>query len=352
MTLFPQLTMNWGYSMSNLDISQMFVSVVTALNDASNLKKRLHTIVEIEAFLHERYSDYEIVVVVQNRVQTAAEALAALLRQTPCIRYIQLAGNVTQDVLWSAGLENAIGDFLVLYDLDMDPVPLISEAVELCKSGHDVVIGTCCQKLSPFYALFRGMASLFLKLADYHLPKHATTFRCLSRRAANAVMATGHFHQQFFMRIQKTGYAFKVLAYKPAVERMKTFRDGSSSLINLLVFNSLVPLRLMTGASVAGSLLAFLFALYSLGIKLFKHDVVEGWTSTTLLISLLFMIQFVILAFISEYLVRLLEEQDGKASYSIVFEKNSLIMINQDRINVYEESTSDDANLVQTGRNK
>ena len=64
------------------------------------------------------------------------------------------------------------------------------------------------------------------------------------------------------------------------------------------------------------------------------------------------MIQFVILAFISEYLVRLLEEQDGKASYSIVFEKNSLIMINQDRINVYEESTSDDANLVQTGRNK
>lgn len=338
--------------MSKFTLSQTFVSVVTIFDDDSNLKKRLHKIDSVEKYLSERYSDYEIVVVVQNRAQGIAREMEAQLKRTPCIRYIQLAGNVEQDVLWSSGLENAIGDFIVLLDLDIDPISLISESVELCKSGSDVIIGTCEHKESKPYALFRRMAGLLLRLADYHLPRHSTTFRCLSRRAANAVMQTGRFHQQFFMRIQKTGYVYKELAYTAESSSVRSFWSSTRTLLKLLVFNSVAPLRLMTGISFAGSLLAFLFALYSLVIQIFKHDVVEGWTSTTLLISLLFMILFVILAFISEYLVRLLEEQGNKASYSVVFEKNSLVMINQDRINVWEESTTDDANLVQTGRNK
>ena len=63
-------------------------------------------------------------------------------------------------------------------------------------------------------------------------------------------------------------------------------------------------------------------------------------------------IQFIILSFISEYLNRILEEQSNKTSYSIIFEKNSSVMIDLDRINVLELSTSPCENKVQTGRNK
>ena len=63
------------------------------------------------------------------------------------------------------------------------------------------------------------------------------------------------------------------------------------------------------------------------------------------------MLQFMILAFISEYMARLLDEQEHKAAYSIVFEKTSKAMINQDRINVWEDSTTNDQNLVATARN-
>lgn len=62
--------------------------------------------------------------------------------------------------------------------------------------------------------------------------------------------------------------------------------------------------------------------------------------------------QFLILSFISEYLNRILVEQSNSNGYSIVFEKNSKVMINLDRINVLEQSLSQTDNLVQTGRDR
>jgi hypothetical protein len=68
--------------------------------------------------------------------------------------------------------------------------------------------------------------------------------------------------------------------------------------------------------------------------------------------SLLFMLQFVMLAFFGEYLGRLLDDRSEQVDYSIVFEKNSAVMVNQDRVNVLSDSLIPYANKVQTGRNR
>ena len=59
-----------------------------------------------------------------------------------------------------------------------------------------------------------------------------------------------------------------------------------------------------------------------------------------------------ILAFITEYLGRILLEQSNATGYSIVYEKNSSVMVNLDRINVLENSENTKTNLVQTGRDR
>ncbi len=58
------------------------------------------------------------------------------------------------------------------------------------------------------------------------------------------------------------------------------------------------------------------------------------------------------LSFISQYITRLLRDINRKSDYAVVFEKNSKVMVNRDRINVLEEEESPDKNFVQTGRNK
>ena len=329
--------------------SQSFVSVITIANEFT--LNKLDRLADIQKELSSKYTDYEILVIAMRNVQGAITHCEDQIRQIPCIRILQLSSNVTTSVAMSCGLENAIGDFMVFFDLTTDPVELIEKAVVSCKSGTDVIVGTSKVKQSFVYSLFRPLAKYLLKLCDYHLPNNSTSFRCLSRRAANAVMSTGKFHHQFLMRIQKTGYEFKELNYEVIESKEKTFREGFYELLRLMVFNSSRPLRLMSILAFLGSFTALFFAIFALIINIVKNDVVPGWTSTLVIISLFSVIQFIILAFISEYLSRLLEEQSNSQSYAVVFEKNSKVMVDLDRLNVLDEADSNDENKVQTGRN-
>ena len=331
---------------------ESFVSVVTVINRFT--ADSLSRLSEIQSELDKNFSDYEIILVVQKSLQNVlSQKIEQILKDIPCVRYLQLSSDVNSDVIWSAGTENAIGDFIICFDLCNDPVSLIKESVELCRKGNDVVVGTTKQNHSLAYQIIRPICGWLLNLIDYHLPKDATTFRCLSRRALNSVLDTGKFYQQFFMQIQKSGYGQAELQYTALNNTDKRTVTGAvKSTLRLMVFNSTSPLRIMSLLGLTGSTLACLFSLYSIILNLFKNDVVEGWTSTVFIISLLASMQFVILSFIAEYLNRILLEQANANGYSIVFEKNSQVMINLDRINVLEQSTSQTDNLVQTGRDR
>jgi hypothetical protein len=329
-----------------------FISIV--LKTDYQFFKIKEKIEEIQPFLDTQYSDYEIVIIVQGPLSYGVTDSQTnfMLQNTPSIRLIQLAGRVHSDVAWAAGLENAIGDFVILFDHLTDPIYIISDIVEKCRSGYDVVVGVSEQPLTIFYKLFRFLSNRLLSAIDYHLPQSATELRCLSRRAVNSVTTRGSFHHQFFLRIQKTGYPACAFPYK--LQTLSPVRKSSflsfRHLIRLLVFNSSRPLRWMSALGLLGSFSAFTFAVYSLCINLVNGHVVEGWTTTILFMSLLFMFQFFMLAFFGEYLGRLLEDRNEQADYTVVFEKTSAVMVNQDRINVLNESLSTHPNFVQTGR--
>ena len=174
-----------------------------------------------------------------------------------------------------------------------------------------------------------------LKHIGYNLPRNATSLRCLSRRAVNAVTRTGRFHHQFYVRINNTGYPYGIYSYsQKRSEAKRTLVNGLSNGLHLMVFNSTKPLRWISGLGVIGSLMAFSFSLYSLVIHYFKETVIEGWTTMVLFTSLLFMIMFIILAFLGEYLSRLLDDRNEQSDYTVSFEKNSSVMLNEKRENV------------------
>ncbi len=288
--------------------------------------------------LNDRYSDYEIVIIGQGAIMDSAASrnIGDMLKTLPSVRYIQLVGTVSLDVAWAAGLENAIGDFVVLFEHATDPVSVVPEVVELCKSGYDVVVGTAVQRRTLAYRAFRYFADRLLRAIDYQLPKNATSLRCLSRRAVNAVTSTGRFHHQFYLRIQKTGYpsvAYNYQRNSPLTGEM-SLAQGVYRLVQLMVFNSLRPLRWMSVLGFLGGLASFILATYSVLIHLISNNVVPGWTTVILSMSMMFMFQFIMMAFFGEYLSRLLDDRSERGDYSIAFEKNSLVMLNQDRVNV------------------
>ena len=333
--------------------SESFVSVVVV--EEGPLAAAASMLQDIHGELDRHFSDYEVVVVGQGTMHPFTAQDHAVLEQIPSLRYIQLSSRVSPDVAWGAGLENAIGDFAVMFDSAATPVQAISETVALCKSGYDVVVGVAKQPRTPLYRILRPLVERLLHMIEYSLPRDATGLRCLSRRAVNSVSCTGRFHHQLAMRIQKTGYPQIAYNYTLRPERRSSaprssLWSGARALLQLMVFNSSRPLRWMSGLGFFGSCSAFLFGTYSLLVHLVKGHVVEGWTTTILFMSALFMMQFVMMAFFGEYLGRLLDRSE-QAEYSVVFEKNSSVMVNKDRLNVLSGAMTADPNLVQTGRN-
>ncbi len=332
---------------------ESFVSVVIVIDHAiSAIEQEIYS---IKSLLDSNYTDYEILIVVQGPVQrhVSDAEVNLILNKVPCVRLIQLASDVRHDVARAAGFENAIGDFVVLFNLATDPLPVIPEAVGICRGGSDIVIGVSKRRAPFHYRLVRRIAEWLLGAIDYRIPANSTDFRTVSRRAINAVINAGHFYHQLNLRLQKTGYPSQVVFFDPTqqIAPRRSLRRALRRFVSLLVFNSSRPLRWVSAIGLFGSCVALIFAIYSIVIRLLTTGVVEGWTTTIVFMSLQFMLMFIILAVISEYMSRILDEQRGSTEYSIVSERNSALMINSNRVNVLNESVAVDINRVQTGRN-
>ena len=333
--------------------NEAFVSVIIIV--AYSDTKLEADITDIMRRLDAHYSDYEIVLVVQGPVgkHISENQEKALLTHIPCIRLIQLAYEVHEQVAMSAGIENAIGDFTVLYDPATDPPDLIINAVEVCRRGSDIVVGSPEKKLSIGDRIVLRLSRIALEAIDYNTPANLTNFYCVSRRAINAVINTDYFYYQLTLRLQKTGYPMAILPYapKPRPSAHPSFLLSVRRLLRLLIFNSTRPLRWMSAIGLLGSFFALFFAVYSLVVHMIRTGVVEGWTTTILFMSTQFLLMFIILAFISEYMGRILDEQRGGTKYAIVYERNSAVMVNSDRVNVLNDAVSAEFNLVQTASN-
>jgi hypothetical protein len=320
--------------------NESFVSLV--MLSASGLESIEQPLQQSRKLLDSLYSDFEIVVIGTGPALHDTKHDDRILAELTCVRYVQLSAHVHTDVAWAAGLETAIGDFVVLLNATSDPVDIIPELVSRCRSGHDVVIGTAEQPHSFIYSLFRTISNRLLRAIEYDLPRNATGLRCLSRRAVNSVTRTGRFHHQFYLRIQKTGFPSCAVPYRqigPSSQR--DFVQGFRGLLRLMVFNSSRPLRWMSMLGFGGSVAAFLFATYSVLLHLITGNIVQGWTTTILFMSLLFMLQFIMMAFFGEYLGRMMDDRSEQSDYSVVYEKNSSVMVNADRVNVLHDSVSD-----------
>lgn len=324
---------------NNVIKMETFVSIVLILNTASpSLGSYLN---ELALYLDEKYSDYEIIIIDQNRNPFPLALEKELLANISSIRWIKLAFPVDMDVALSAGIENAIGDFVILLRPSIDPIDIIDKMVQESSQGNDVIVGIAKHPRTLGYKIVRKLSNSILHSINCHIPKNATPVRCLSRRAINTVLSTGQLSHQFFIKVANTGYPTKNYSYEmlnPDDLEKRTLFSGIAQSMQLMIFNSTKPLRWISMLGVSGSFFAFIFAIYSIVVNILKDNVTEGWTSMVFFSSFLFMILFIILAFLGEYMARLLNENNNQKSYYISSEETSTVMLEMDRFNVLHQS--------------
>ena len=327
--------------MSRADV---FVSVVAVLRSYARFLPAF--VDEVCRTLAANYANFELILVDNGSRDDTPRVVRELLQTHRCVRYLKLGRRMTHETATMAGLDAAIGDYVVTLHPDFDPPGEVAAMVEECRAGSDVVLGVAPYPRPPgalYRALRWGYFRAMRSLLKIDLIRGNTGFRVLSRAAVSALTRVRQRRRFFDMIASDIGlttatheYAFISRTGKgPRVNLRRAIRTAGSMAVN----HSIAPLRVVSVLGLVGSLASLLYSLYVVAVYVLKQDVMPGWTTLSLQVSGLFFLVFVMLTMIGEHLGRLLDESVDRPLYHVREEQSSAVMLSDlARRNVMDQS--------------
>lgn len=313
-----------------IEIRETFVSVLSIVTgEATQVVSKVE---RIQVMLAHRYSDYEIVLVDIGMSSNEVEAIRIALRDIPCVRVIRLASNTTFDAAVFAGVESTIGDFVCTVDLEIDPIDEIPSIISAAVAGIEVVQGLSSIPVGGSLGSRIGRNLFYWynrRSLGVDIPTRATYFTVLSRRAVNALTSTRRNQKYFRHLVRHIGLPIQNFTYEPLLRgrRARSVRTGVVDAVEMISSYSTHPLRLLTYVGIAASIINLAYAVYVVVVRLALGSVEEGWTSTSLQMSGMFFLLFLILAGMSEYMGRILNESRNEPAYFVLEEFESDVLL-------------------------
>jgi glycosyltransferase involved in cell wall biosynthesis len=310
----------------------VFVSVVVPIADDADVLAEF--VEEATALLKENYKNYELIFVDDGSTDETPGLFNEILEKKPSIRYIRLPRHFGLEVSISAGLDNAIGDVVVVLRPASDPVNRLPDFVAKARENHGVVVGVRDEvNTLPFsyrfnYGLFHAASKMFL---DFPPIRYSTYYMAFTRTSLNALLRIKDKYRALRVLGLHAGFKVDTLSYK-VIQRRETRRKRSFGAllengVSTIVSNSTRPLR---WASVIGMLCATMNTVYIAYIffsKFMRDKIASGWASSSLQNSVMFTLLFLLLVIVCEYLGRLLDEVKSRPLYFIDYEKHSSEML-------------------------
>lgn len=325
--------------------TDLFISAVVPLHNDADIVDGFLT--ELWRVLSDRYTNYEIILVDDGSTDATAGIIEPRLEDVPCVRLLRLTRRFGREIAISAGLETAIGDYVAVLLPETDPPDGLPVMIEHAVAGANVVFGVRAHRHGQSLLHRLGAAAFYWisrNLLDLRVPANTTHFRVLSRQAVNALTRIPDRNRYLASLSTHVGYATQSVAYEPTARRQPPRQLGLPASVRLavdiIIANSTHPLRLASGLGLAAALLDLLYGIYIVVIYLFKDDVVEGWVTQSMQTAIMFFFLFLLLSVISEYLVRLLDEVKQGPLYFVAEEKQSSVLIFEERSNIATDSTA------------
>ncbi|PID95279.1 MAG: hypothetical protein CSA95_00380 [Bacteroidetes bacterium] len=266
---------------------------------------------------------WELILVDDHSTDHSWQAICSLRQEHPgLISGYHFSTNFGQHNATLCGLQHAKGKYLITMDDDLQhapsDIPKLIEAQK--KADFELVYGIFSQNRQR---LSRRMQSRFLKKSGKYInnaPGNGSSFRLISSRLARQLehlsMRFVYLDDLFYQHTQAIG--FVEVTHHPSTYRKSgyTHKKLAGILYNLFIFNSGLPLKIMTFGGLFISIFTALAGLIFILRKLF-YDVPLGYTST--IVTVLFSTSIVVfsLGVIGEYLRRIYLTQAGHPAYSI-----------------------------------
>lgn len=328
-----------------MELFPIFLSIVFVVRNQSTLIERILS--EASAGISPLVNDYELIVVDNASDDESVSILKRLTGETglPNLQVYALTKEVDTDTSSWIGLENALGDFVVVIDPLADDINFLPEMLEKAMRGADVVFAMNEQKSSQSlgyqcaYVMFNRLYKWFNGI---HLAKEAPQYRVLSKRVVNFILQ----HPQPAMTYRHLpatgGFARDYLVYSsvPKVSNTKRLGESFDRGMRLLVSTTRAPMRIVTSLSLFGAASNLVYSIYVVAIGFLKTDVAPGWISLSLQQSGMFFLISLVLLVLGEYILQMASLSNEGPSYHVGQEFTSARMTRREKLNIEEVAST------------
>jgi dolichol-phosphate mannosyltransferase len=268
---------------------------------------------------------YEVVAVDDGSADRTAELLAAFRLGWPELRIIGLRRNSGHQAALTAGLDRALGAYVVSIDADLqDPPEKIADMLALARAENlDIVYGIRADRASDT-GFKRWTAGLYYRLvrrlAGEDVPAQAGDFRLLSRAAVDALKALPDQQRVYRLLVPWLGFPSGEVTYERAPRPAGESKYPLGRMIRLAVDSvtgfSAAPLRIATW--LGG--FAFLVCLALMGYTLTAYALgrtVPGWTSLFIGVMFVGAVQLICVGLLGEYVGRIYTAVQNRPTYFV-----------------------------------
>lgn len=313
--------------------------IVVTENDEKIIEEALRN---VNTNLKQFKTHYEILVVDNNSNDKTIEKVKHANHTITHIRMLVLSKKYATEIALTAGLDNCIGDYAILFDLHTDPPNMLSLLINKLLAGFDIVIGKLKKENAEYSLPSKFFLMLIGKISTHGFYYRQNYLTALNRKAINSIIRTRRKSRNFGYMHELIGFKKCMVEYdmlKKVDRRVKAenFFELFFTVIDIVISNSFRPIRIL---SLLGMFFSFLFLLYVFAIIILfiffgVRIAPQGWISVSTVIGTLFFLLFSLLALIAEYIVRIVNESRNEPLYFVADELDkSAILQNKDMLNV------------------
>lgn len=267
---------------------------------------------------------YEVIFIDDSSQDKSLSILKEMAQKDARIKVISLSRNFGHQSAFSAGLDYANGNAVILMDADLqDPPEFIPNLINAWKEGNEIVFAVRKRRQEGLlkkicYRIFYRSLAL---ISEIKVPLDTGDFSLLDKKVVEIIRNMPE--SKIFIRGLRSWVGFKQKGLE--YERAKRFGGKSKytfkKLLNLAFagyFNfSSIPLKFASFSGILFSLIGFLGALYIIIMKLAFGIPLAGWTS--IMVTMLFLggIQLLTVGIIGEYISLVFNEVRRRPGYII-----------------------------------
>ncbi len=294
--------------------------VITCYRDGGNIAE-MHR--RLTAVFSRANVEYEIIFVNDFSPDETGDVLRKIATEDKRVTAMMQSRNFGSQSAFTAGMEQAIGQAVVVMDGDLqDPPELIPEFIAKWKEGYDVVYGVRRKREASMSKLKEQTYHLFYIIFDQlsyvRIPRDAGEFSLMDRRVVDIINEMPE--RDRFIRCLRAWVGFKQIGI-PYIRPERFSGKSTNSLIantkwaRKAIFSfSYAPLELISRIAFFTMISSVAAIIYYL-IRYFNEGAPQGFQTLLTVILFLGSVQLLALAIIGEYLARVFEETKRRPRY-------------------------------------